>query len=75
MSQLNTIKEILLDGQRHCSAEFVEKMFIIDYRRRICDLKTELTILSEPCRGRCGRNHKANMHWYWISNPKQETLC
>jgi hypothetical protein len=71
MSQQSKIMAILSDQQKHCSVEFLEKMFIVDYRRRICDIREELrpqgqTVASEPCKGRCGRNHSAGMHRYWL---------
>jgi len=71
MSQQKTIKTILNDGKKHCSAEFTEVMRIIDYRARISSIRRELektgnTVRSEPCRGRCGRKHTAPLNWYWI---------
>jgi len=67
MSQRKKIKEILLDYQKHCSIEFVEKVHLIDYRARISSLRKEgLNILSEPCLGKCGRNHTSSVHRYWI---------
>jgi hypothetical protein len=76
MSQKDKIKNILSDGQKHCSVQFVEEVFCIDYRRRICDLKDDgLKIKSEPCGGQCGRNHKSNAFRYWIeAEPVQVGL-
>jgi hypothetical protein len=80
MSQREQIKEILSDGQKHCAIEFVENVCLIDYRRRICDIREELksdnkTVESEPCKGRCGRNHKSPVNWYWIKGePEQKQL-
>jgi hypothetical protein len=76
VSQKNQIKSILNDGHKHCSTEFVEKLYIIDYRRRICDLKDEgLKIKSEPCHGECGRNHTSSPFRYWIeAEPVQVGL-
>jgi len=77
MSQKEKIKNILADGAKHCSSEIIEKLYpIIDYRARIAGLKKEgVKIKSEPCGGRCGREHTANMFRYWIeTQPVQAGL-
>ena len=71
VSQKQQIKRILEDGRKHCSVQFVEEVFCIDYRRRICDLKDDgLKIKSEPCHGECGRNHTSSPFRYWINEPE-----
>lgn len=79
MSQREQIKEILKDGQKHCSAEIIEKVLCIDYRKRISEIREELkpesqTVESEPCRGACGRNHTSGLHRYWIIKTGQQSL-
>lgn len=67
MSQSEQIKIMLENQEWVCSGDIIERMKIIDYRRRICDLKKKgLSIKSEPCRGRCGRSHISNMYRYQL---------
>lgn len=71
--QQHEILSILSDGLWHCSFEFRERMFIVDYRKRLSELKQEgLTLLAEPCRG-CGRRHKAAPKWWrWLVETKKD---
>ena len=70
-TQKEKIKNILREKGKHCSVEIIERCpYLIDYRKCISDIRDELepkgwTIKSEPCRGRCGRNHNASVFWYW----------
>ena len=71
LSQREKIKEMLDWGDWICSSDIIQRMFpIIDYRKRISEIKEKLPpyrqLESEPCRGRCGRNHTANLHRYRI---------
>ena len=75
MTQQTQILQLLNDGEPHCVGEILEKMFIVDYRRRLCDLKDQgYNLISEPCGGRCGRNHSAQLHQWTLlsSRPKYE---
>lgn len=72
MSQAVEILKILNDGNFHCVTEILEKMYIVDYRRRMCDLKEQgHKLISEPCGGRCGRNHSSGVHrWQLVREQK-----
>ena len=75
MNQQAQILQLLNDGEKHCVAEILEKMFIVDYRRRFCDLREQgYNLLSEPCGGRCGRKHSSQLHQWTLlpSKPKYE---
>lgn len=74
-SQKNRIRQILDDGRFHCSDEIIQRLggHIVDYRARISSIRKDLrlvgkTVNSEPCKGRCGRNHEAPVFVYWISD-------
>ena len=80
MSQEDQIKKLLLDGNKHCSAEILEKCSpIVDYRARISSIKKsvakyDIEVGSEPCKGKCGRIHKSGVHRYWFYKKIQQTL-
>ena len=66
------LMEILNDGQWHCSVEFIERMHIVDYRKRLSELKKQgYNLISVLCKETCGRKHKANVH-KWKLEPKRE---
>ena len=76
MTQHEQILELLKDGNAHCVSEILEKMFIVDYRRRMCDLKEKgYNLISKPCAGSCGKRHTSNLHeWRLVKEVKQEVL-
>jgi len=67
------IIDLLVDGRQHCSNEIPFR----DYRRRVQDLidgknseHKKYPIKKEPCHGRCGRVHGANVNWLWLETDK-----
>ncbi len=66
MSQATKILEKLNEHRWVCSAELADGS-IVDYRARINDLRKKgYLIRGEACKGRCGRNHSANLNWWYL---------
>lgn len=76
MSQSEQLLNILSDNQPHCVVELRESLFCYDYRKRLSEIKQKgYNLLSEPCEGRCGRNHTSQLHrWTLKGTAKQESL-
>lgn len=70
MNQHLKLLDILSDGQPHCVTEMLERFKIVDYRKRLSELKKDYNLVSEPCRGKCGRNHVANLHQWTLIKYK-----
>jgi hypothetical protein len=71
MSQSTKIKQMLDTGDWICATDILEQIrFIIDYRKRISEIKQvlpkNLELQSVVCHGGCGRKHTAGMHKYRI---------
>lgn len=73
MTQHLQLLQLLSDGQPHCVTEILERMFIVDYRKRLSELRKDHELISEPCEGRCGKNHQSNVH-RWTLLLKQGNL-
>lgn len=72
MNQHQQILELLSDNKYHCGVELRESLYCYDARKRISELNQRgITIKSEPCKGRCGRNHNSSIHWYCIPIKKE----
>lgn len=72
MSQSKQILEKLNEHRWVCSVE-LRQGYTVDYRARINDLRKQgYLIRGEPCKGRCGRNHNANLNWWFLDYAPQE---
>ena len=69
------ILDILDDHRPHCSFEFRERLFMVDYRKRLSELRRAgYALKATSCRGRCGRKHKAAPKLWQLSPPELESL-
>ena len=73
-TQHKELLKILDDEQKHCTVQFKDELFIVDYRSRLNELKKRgYNLQSEWCRGKCGRNHKSGPKlWWWIKTVVSE---
>ena len=75
MTQQAQILQLLNDGEKHCVAEILEKMFIVDYRARLGELrKRGYNLISEPCGGRCGRKHNSGVHCWQLKRELKQGI-
>lgn len=66
-TQQNKILQKLNEGSWICSTELID-LYSVDYRSQINKLRKKgYVILSEPCNGRCGRNHQGKMNMWHLA--------
>lgn len=74
--QQKQLLEILDDGAWHCAFEFREKLFIVDYRKRLSELRQppyKYKFETQNCKGECGRKHNAVPKlWKWVKEEQKE---